>query len=307
MVLDGFFEKYEYWMKFSKMNKDIEVWLIISIVVPIIVSLVAGLLIYLYIPMVNPITIGLALFISIGTLLVGLPYFKASKRIDDIESSLADALKQIADTLKAGDTFESALREISTAEYGALTEEMNNVLRKLEEGENLANSMKVLSTNVDSRLVKRAVTIIVDSINAGAGLSDILGDISDDMRTLYSINRERKSMTMMQTLFMIMAGAVIAPFIFGEVSAIVIVLADSGKVGTLAVYSEQSKVLGATLILVAQIYIIIEVIAASIILSIIRNGNLNKSVLYIPVLLLLAVVIYYVGYIATMGMVSASL
>src|SRR3989338_6416284 len=114
------------------------------------------------------------LFFVILDLMIGYPYLKAQKRIDQIEESLPDALKQMADTLKAGGTFEYELRGISTAQYGPLTSEMNNILRRLEEGENLANSMKAFSRNVSSRIVKRSINIILDSIESGASLADIL-------------------------------------------------------------------------------------------------------------------------------------
>ena len=88
-------------------------------------------------------------FLVVFSMLAARPWMQGTKRIEDIEISLADALKQMADTLKSGGTYEYALREIASAEYGALTEEMSRVLRKLEEGENFENSMKSLSDAVD--------------------------------------------------------------------------------------------------------------------------------------------------------------
>ena len=48
--------------------------------------------------------------------------------INAIEEALPDALKQLSDTLKAGGTYEYALREIATSEYDYLSKEMKNVI-----------------------------------------------------------------------------------------------------------------------------------------------------------------------------------
>ena len=70
-------------------------------------------------------------------------------------------------------------------------------------------------------MVKRSVTIIIDSVKAGAGLADILDQIADDIRDTNRINHERRSQTLMQVLFMVTAGAMVTPFIFGLISTIV--------------------------------------------------------------------------------------
>jgi len=44
-----------------------------------------------------------------------------------------------------------------------------------------------------------------------------------------------------------------------------------------------------------EIYILIQVIATSLMISLMRDGNINKSILYLPILLLIAFALYYVG------------
>src|SRR3989344_4639415 len=116
--------------------------------------------------------VGIMAAILVGDLMIGYPYIKAEQRIEEIEEILPDALRQMADTLKSGGTYELALKEVATSDYGPLKTEMNEVLRKLEEGENFESAFRTLSYNIDSKLVQRTVTIIVDSISAGAGLSN---------------------------------------------------------------------------------------------------------------------------------------
>lgn len=294
----GAVRKYSEYLEHSGFKIDATIWITVSFAVALVIS---GLFI-LVLPKIW--YMGLIGFIVLLDLFIGYPYLTALQRVDSIEEILPDALKQMADTLKAGGTYEYALREIAMSEYGPLTKEMNTVLRKLEEGENFEDSLKTLSENVDSLLVRRTVTIIVDSVRAGAGLADILDQISEDVRALHRIGRERKSRTLMQALFMVAAGAVVAPIIFGFVSTIIqVLIGASAGVASAAEQAEAIKAAGFIAVSI-QVYIFIEIIATSIMISLMRDGNMSKSIIYFPILLLVAYIVYLVAQVASSIMVG---
>jgi archaellum biogenesis protein FlaJ (TadC family) len=235
-------------------------------------------------------------FIVLLDLLIGYPYWKGASRVDEIEKNLADALKQMADILRAGGTYEFALREISLGEFGPLNEEIDKVLRKLEEGESFEKAMRTLSEEVHSRLVDRTVTVVIDAIKAGAGLADVLEDISEDVRETNRINAERKSRTLMQTLFMIATGSIVAPYIFGVVSALIVMFSQSASGFEISpAQVAQSIAAGDQIILLLQVYIFIAVLASSVMIALMREGKLSKAVIFFPVLLFVAFLIFFVS------------
>ncbi len=284
-------QKYGKYLRLNIARIDPRIWIIASVLVAAAIASIVYLLILfkiLNISMIFPFVVGFVVL----DLMIGYPYIKEMNRIDEIEATLPEALKQMADTLKAGGTYEYALREISTADYGPLTKEIDNVLRKLEEGENFENSLKTLSENIDSRLVQRSVTIIIDSIKAGAGLADALEEIAEDIRELHHIDIERRTRTMMGFLFIFFAGSIVAPAIFGLVSTIISFLIGTVATSGIATTTEITKAVGVkdALLMLMQIYIFIEVIATSAILALMRGGKINKSLIYAPILLFLAYV-----------------
>ncbi|HLC36146.1 MAG TPA: type II secretion system F family protein [archaeon] len=235
------------------------------------------------------------IFVLLLDLILGFPYYKGTQRITQIERDLADGLKQMADTLKAGGTYEYALREVASAEMGYLSDEFNKVLRKLEEGENFENAMKSLTDNIDSRLVARTVTIIVDSVRAGAGLAEILEDIAEDVRESFRVGSERKSRTFLQFLFLVAAGSVVAPLIFGMVASIIGFLIQAATLtGTISqlqrINAERAR---DTIILLLQVYIVVEVLASSIMISLMREGKISKALVFFPGLLTLAAIAFF--------------
>ncbi len=271
-----------------------KIWIILSIIISTGFGIASFFTItFLKLP-VSPL-LSLIVFVVFLDLFAGYPYFKAEKRIELIEQAFPDALKQMADTLKAGGTYEYALREITNAEYGPLTDEMEIALRRIEEGGNLENSLLGFSNNIDSRLIKRTVNIIIDSIKAGAGLANVLDEIADDIREMNRLKEERKSSTLMQAMFMVAAGAFVAPFIFGLVSSIIAFFIETAASGlnlpqTIIQNSLNAKELIVNLM---QFYVLIEAIAIGAMLAIMRNGKITKSIIYIPMLLLIAYFVFY--------------
>ena len=267
--------------------------------IPVVLGLSVGAAMILFILItvlalpVSPL-MAFIVFLVIADLGLGYPYLKAMARIDAIEEALPDALKQMADTLKAGGTYEYALREIATSQYGPLTKEMEIVLRKLEEGENLENSLRGFANNIESRLIKRSIAVIIDSIKAGAGLSEVLDEIAEDIRAMHRIGRQRKTDTSLQVLFMVAAGAIVAPIIFGLVSSIIqLFIQASSGLGITAAQRQSAFGIRDLLMLLMQSYILVEVTASGVMVSLMRDGSVSKSIIYIPILLLVAYIAYY--------------
>ncbi len=315
-----FLKKYEKYLIEINLKVDPLLWMALSFLVALIIGMLTYFLLDFFSPITDPALVAIGeqnpplsesmlimvfvLFFVAVDLMLGYPYIKGIGRINKIEQELPEALKQMADILKAGGTYEYALREISHADFGPLTVELENVLRKLEEGENFEDSLSSLSYNIDSRLVKRSVTIIIDSVKAGAGLADILDEIAEDIRDTNRIHHERRSQTLMQVLFMVTAGAIVTPFIFGLISTIVdFLVASSSQMSNLStevkLEATQAKYI---LLYLLQIYVFIEITASSVMISLMREGKKNKSIIYLPILLFIGYIVYFLS-----GMISRSL
>ena len=99
---------------------------------------------------------------------------------------------------------------------------------------------------------------------------------------------------MLQTIFIIAAGAVIAPFIFGLTRVITGFLTDVSINAGIATDSALAIALQSqsTIYVLLDIYIVIEIIAASAIISLMRESNLSNIYLYFPALLTIGYIVY---------------
>lgn len=294
----GFIKQYGENLKRINFQVNPVSWILLSVLIGAITGVISIILFPEFFQL------GIILFIVVVDLLVGYPFLKASSRIDEIEKNLPDALKQMADTLRAGGTYEYALREIASTEYGMLKKELNEILRKLEEGENFESAFSTLSANVDSKLIQRTVTIIIDSVRSGAGLADILDEISEDVREAHRVAKERKTKTLLQVIFMVAAGSVIAPMIFGFVGTISSVLINAAAAIVSQAEQFEAKRAADTIQLGIQIYLFVEVLAASAMISLMREGTITKTIIYMPILLFIAYVCYTLASIFSAGIVG---
>lgn len=298
-------EQYAYYMQQANLDVPALLWVTGSFVA----ALAVGLLVFfgLVLLKVNEPLLAFLGFAIVLDMMIGYPYIKGKSRIDAIEASLPDALKQMADTLKTGSTYEYALREVASSQYGPLSDEMKKVLRKLEEGENFENSLASLSKSVESKLIRRVVTIVIDTVRAGAALADILDDISQDVREMNRIAAERRTKTILQVIFMVAAGVFVAPFIFGLVSVVVEFLINtSTKTGAISGASAQAIQNARDLIIFSvKGYLFILAVATGVIMGAMRDGKLSKSLLYIPLLLLLAYAVFFISQVLVGSLVGS--
>src|SRR3989344_4671267 len=220
---------YSAYLRSAEFSVDPVLWIIFSMLAASAMGFFTWYLTSQVLFVKETLQISVLIFLVVLDLLIGYPFFKAEQRLERIEEDLPDSLRQMADTLKSGGTYEYALREVVNSDIGPLKKEINEVLKKLEEGENFETSLKTLSYNVDSRLIKRTVTIIIDSVAAGAGLANVLEEIAEDVRESHRIQKERKARTVPPGLFMFVAGGIVAPMIFGFVSTISRVLLNAAS------------------------------------------------------------------------------
>ncbi|MCX8158309.1 MAG: type II secretion system F family protein [Candidatus Diapherotrites archaeon] len=294
----NFIEKYEIYLKNIGLKISPLLWFVFSFLLAIIVALLTFVILPDF-PLLS-----FAFFILIFDIFISFPYLMEINRINEIEESLPDVLKIISDTLRAGGTIEYALREISSYDIGPMKKEINNVVRKLEEGDPLDRAFSSISENVDSRLVKRTITIIIDAVRAGAALSELLEDIAEDARAMHRVSKERKSRTLLQTIFIVVAGSIVAPAIFGFATSISTVLINS-----VTIIATPEKALEAfntlkTIFLGVEFYIIFETVMSAVMIAIMRDGNIRKSLIYFPILCFLATACYIGAKIVSMSLLG---
>jgi archaellum biogenesis protein FlaJ (TadC family) len=230
-------------------------------------------------------------FFSMLSLIVGLPLYMRNTRVSKIDSALPDVLKHISSVLKAGGTIESALEEVSEADYGPMSTVISQGLKHLREGKTIDDVIIEMASDSGSRLFKRTAKIIVDSKKSGAGLSEVLEAIAGNTRDVMHIQRERQSRTTMHVSFLYITSILLVPFIFGFTIAIIKFIST----GMAAANMQGSNPLG-NFDLLLIIFQMILVTVSNIAAGIISEGKFENKLVYVPFMMFTALAIYQGGW-----------
>lgn len=281
-------EKYQIYLYAQKINVPAKYWLVAFFLVSVLLGGAIAL--------ISP-KFGFLVFAIVLDLGVGIPIFLYNKHIDAIEKYWPDSLRLIADTMKAGSSFDYALREAASADLGPLSFEFNETIRRLEMGDTTQDALNHMALRIDSKIVKRTITLIRECLRTGAPLAEVLDEIANDTKYMFRIKKTRITKTTLQVIFIFVAGGVVAPFIFGMAGVLTHFLTDVAVASGVATASaiEVATATQSTILFLLDIYIIIVAFGASAMVSLMRNGTLTNMFLYFPILVVLSFIIYSIA------------
>jgi tight adherence protein C len=114
-------------------------------------------------------------------------------RQEAIERSLPDFLDILAVSVRAGLGYRLALRRVSEALEGPVSEEMLTVLRQMELGQDRREAFLALRERNKSESLKSFVAAQLQAEELGVPLAEALNDIADDMRRIAYQNARRQA------------------------------------------------------------------------------------------------------------------
>ncbi|AMD16999.1 type II secretion system protein F [Methanobrevibacter sp. YE315] len=211
------------------------------------------------------------------------------RRAQEIEKSAPDFLRQLSSMLQVGLSFENAMEDMSQYGEGPLYDEMRRTIIEIRMGRNFEDAWRAMAKRLKSKELERIFGIILDGRKSGSSISAVLSDVSDDLRDLMALKRERKSTVMMPIMFLLISAVIATPF----------------AIGMVGVYSSfmQSYGMASEIILAApiagEIYLIIHSVLVSFIISIIMYGEFKKGMKFALPLAASSFGIFYV--ISTFG------
>lgn len=278
MAFRKFLSEYKKAVQFS----GLKIRPVAFISIMIVLAIVSVILSYMFFDVVFGVVIAV-LVLNIG---LGLPFYIADKKVDSIEQKLPDVLHHISTTLKTGETVERALKEVTKIDYGAITDGLKDMLREMNEGKPFEDAFKNYALMSRSDMLQKSAIIIVAAKNAGGGLVETLIAMSNEIREIYRLKQERKSKTFMQFLFILVAGSIVAPFIFGILKSVLLILLK------LNVTSPAASGLVSNFDIMFKLYLVIASALTTLGAIQVKDGRLTKGMLLVPIMVVISYIIY---------------
>jgi len=267
------------------------------------------------------------IFIGIVVILFVFPLYALSSKAEgkgkSVEKILPDALQLIASNIKSGLTTEKALLVSALPEFGAFGIELKNVSKSILSGEKIEKALLVIPRNIKSNVLDRTVWLMVQGIKGGGQISNLLMQLSADLREENALKGEISANISMYVMLIFFSAAFGAPALFGISSFIVGVLAEQSEISTispemLAEYSGQNpalSLLGGSsgtiseefIVFFSEAALLVTCVSAAFVLGIISTGREKGGIKFIPLLLIIGFALFFVTRIVISSMFGTML
>ena len=237
---------------------------------------------------------------------------KIYQRKKAVEEVLPEYLQLVAANISAGIPIDQSLWLAVRPQFGVLSKEIEIVAKKSLTGTNLNEALMEFSKKYDSVLLKRTIHLIIEGIDAGGPLANLLERITTDIIETKIMKKEMAANVMTYVIFITFASIVAAPFMFGLANQLVNIITN--LMGSLDLSNMQSSSFAiskdAILIGDFQIFSVVllsvTAIFSGMIISVIKNGNIRDGLQNIPVLIGISLAIYLVA-IKLLGLMFAGM
>jgi pilus assembly protein TadC len=275
VVPEKWMKRYELFIYSANMGFLAAEFLVISL----LMGIIGGLLAFMFSNWIYGMVTFLATFLGMA---FGYPYWRISKRTEEMEKMLPDAFFYLASSLRAGISFSEALEELTTAKFGPLTDEFRKTVAEIKKGRPTTDALKAFALrNKRSSVLYRSMMIIIEALERGAPMSDVLVFVGNDVREILRIKQERKASTGMQVMFFIITSGVIGPLILGVVAQIMVSM-NVGDIN-LPVETVKNILLG---------FVVLQAIVSGLGIGVIREGKYSAGIKYSLLLSVMGVIVY---------------
>lgn len=247
------------------------------------------------------------IFVFIWLLLRALVYFwlefRIYNRTKQVEEVLPDFLQLTSANISAGMPIDRALWFAIRPHFGVLAKEIEDVAKETLSGEDLADSLKKFVGRYDSVLLKRSIALLLEGLDAGGELADLLNKIALNLQELKIMKKEMAASVTTYAIFITFASIVIAPILFALSSQLVQIIItivgslDLGGGGMMASFSPSTDVAIVGRFRTYSLLMLgVTGMMSAAIIGVIKKGRVKEAVKDMPIYIAVALIIFWLAY-----------
>jgi flagellar protein FlaJ len=267
--------------------------------------------------------VGIAILVGIGgavifeLLLYMLLEYNIERRKNFVETILPDYLQITAANVRSGISLDKAMVLAARPEFKYFSEDVKLVNKELYAGETLQNALVLLSDRYRSLQLKHTIRMLVEAIQYGGGMTDLLNQIAKDIRNQQMVQKEISGQLFMYTIFIAFAAIVGAPVLYALTTQMMtitdtvwagILKQNPGGLPTAGVSflrpSPPKITIGMYHDFALSAVFLITAFGAFIV-SAISTGSIIKGLRYLPIFLVVGLLVFYIVGIVIAGMFNS--
>ncbi|MBI2208840.1 type II secretion system F family protein [Candidatus Woesearchaeota archaeon] len=230
---------------------------------------------------------------------------KIFKRRVDIEDVLPDYLQLTASNIKSGMTIDRALWYAVRPRFGVLAKEIETVAKDTMKGEDLKEALQKFADKYESVLLKRSISLLIEGLDAGGEMGDLLNKIALNIQENRIMRREMAANVTTYVIFISFASVAAAPVLFALSGILIKVVSSLG--GALGGATSASTAVGLGISfssagiqysdfrIFAVVSLLITSFFSAVIIATIKKGSAKNGFKYIPIFAVISVSLFLIA------------
>jgi flagellar protein FlaJ len=246
---------------------------------------------------------GLSSFLLFEVFMHSLLLVISDKIANFTDEILPDVLRLISANIRSGLTPDQALLLSARPEFGPLEKQIINSAKLSFSGKPIEEAIQTISTNINSRAIKRSIELLVEGMASGGSLTNLLDGLSDDIRQTKILKKEVQACVMMYAIFIFFAAGIGAPLLYGISSFLVEMMKNiGGSINVQQSFTGGMKLMSFQNINISINFLILYSLSAigvtslfgGILMGLIQEGTEKAGLKYVPILFLISIGIFFV-------------
>tara|TARA_Y100000310_G_scaffold344866_1_gene460117 strand:- start:8372 stop:9232 length:861 start_codon:yes stop_codon:yes gene_type:complete len=222
----------------------------------------------------------------------------------EIEEVLPDFLQLTSSNIKAGMPIDKALWYAVRPRFGVLAKEIEFVAKETMGGESFKNALREFSLKYDSIILRRSINMLIEGIDAGGEIGELLTKIADNIQEHQIMLKEISASVTTYSIFITFSAIIAAPFLFALSGALIGVVTElsttfslvsgaaTGSIplsfGGVGITSEDFKIFAILSLLITSIF-------SAVVVATIKKGNVRTGIKYLPIFSIISLSVYFLS------------
>lgn len=226
------------------------------------------------------------------------------KRTKEMETVLPEFLQFVASNLKGGMSFDRALWSSIKPRFGVLANEIEIAAKKVMTGGDVEDALREFTSKYDSPLLQRSFDLIIEGMKGGGEIVYIMDKVIETITETQTLKKEMAASVTSYMIFITFIVVLVAPGLFAlslqllqMVSSFASRLGEAGAstaVSTIPIKFTAGNISKDDFYTFSLLALGVISFFSSIIMSIIKRGDVKGGIKMIPVLIIISLVSYQV-------------
>lgn len=231
-----------------------------------------------------------------------------------LEAVLPDFLQLTSANIRAGMPIDRALWYAVRPRFGVLAKEIEMVAKENLSGTDLNSALMNFANKYDSVLLKRSISLLIEGIEAGGEIGDLLNKISLNIQETRILKKEMAASVTTYVIFISVASVGAAPVMFALAAQLLTIIQNITSrmaennvqsSGALSFSISGDAVAIGDFHIFAVTSLTLTAIFSAAIISTIKKGNIKEGISKIPVFIVISLLIYWSANIILRGMLGS--